>query len=270
MSLLDKVLFNARHLAAQPRPMRAVCAWLLAKSAAARRLSFSRRGFRLRFRPTGLARQLWEDPDKRLDVELFFAQRVREGQTVVDVGANIGILSLAASWLAGPQGRVIAIEAHPKTYEALLDNLRLNGITNVESVNLAVGAAPGSVHFTDRLDDDWNRVDERSGAIEVPMQTLDDVCGRLERIDLLKIDVEGYELQVLRGAAATLEKTCCVVLEFWAEHARGFGYGSDELLSFMSEHGFQAYRLEEEQAVRLTPLPQGHRPVQLENWVFSR
>ncbi len=70
---------------------------------------------------------------------MFLSTVLRPGDTVVEVGANIGFLSLLASRLVGPSVRVLAIEAHPRTYFALLNNLKRNSATNVRPVKIAVG-----------------------------------------------------------------------------------------------------------------------------------
>jgi len=168
---------------------------------------------------------------------------LRPGDTVIDVGANIGVLSLLASRLVGPSGRVLAIEAHPRTYAALLNNLKRNPATNVSQVNIAVGPEPGTVRFSDRQDDDWNKVEHDSGTLEVEVKPLDDVCAGYNHIDVLKIDVEGFELQVLKGATEVLERTDCVLLECWSEHTKGFGYTPNDLITLMQRASFHGYWL---------------------------
>jgi FkbM family methyltransferase len=145
----------------------------------------------------------------------------------------------------GPSGCVLAIEAHPRTYLALLNNLKRNPATNVRPLSIAVGPEPGTVRFSDRLDDDWNKVDRDTGSLEVEVKPLDDVCDAYAHIDVLKIDVEGFELHVLKGSTNVLARTDCVLLECWSEHTRGFGYTPDDLISFMQRVSFYGYRLSE-------------------------
>ena len=77
------------------------------------------------------SRILWTESDFGFDGELFLSTVFRPGDTVIDVGANIGVLSLLTSRLLGLSGRVLAIEAHPRTYLALLNNLKRNSATKV-------------------------------------------------------------------------------------------------------------------------------------------
>jgi hypothetical protein len=116
MSLLDKVAFNWKHLSQQNHPVRSMLAYVLSKARLSSLIRYRRNGSIFQLRSAGLARILWADPDFVLDGELFLSTVFRPGDTVIDVGANIGVLSLLASRLVGPSGRVLAIEAHPRTY----------------------------------------------------------------------------------------------------------------------------------------------------------
>ena len=271
MSFLDKVAFNWKHLSQQNHPVLSMIAYVLAKARLSSLVRYQRNGSILQLRSAGLARILWADPDFVLDGEIFLSTVCRPGDTVVDVGANIGVLSLLASRLVGSAGSVFAIEAHPRTYLALLNNLKKNLTTNVKPLCIAVGPEPGTVRFSDRLDDDWNKVDGNSGSLEVEVKPLDDVCDDYAHIDVLKIDVEGFELHVLKGATKVLARTDCVLLECWSEHTRGFGYTPDQLIALMDRASFHGFRLSETQgSISLTPLANVHRTGSLENWVFVR
>jgi len=170
MSLLDKLIFNWKHLSQQSYPARSILAYVLSKTGLSSLIRYRRNGLIFQLRTAGLARILWEDPNFVLDGELFLSQVSRPGDRVVDIGANIGVLSLLASRLSGPSGSVIAIEAHPRTYLALLNNLRYIHSTNVRPVNIAVGHENGALRFSDRMDDDWNKVDPESGTLEVEVK----------------------------------------------------------------------------------------------------
>jgi hypothetical protein len=97
------------------------------------------------------------------------------------------------------------------------------------------------------------------------------LCGKLAHIDVLTIDVEGFEHHVLKGATQVLARTDCVLLECWSDHTRGFGYTPDDLIAFMSRYSFIGYRLTENHGkVSLTPLLEVLRTGSLEIWVFVR
>ena len=93
----------------------------------------------------------------------------------------------------------------------------------------------------------------------------------MAHIDILKSDVEGFELHVLKGSSQVLARTDCVLLECWSEHTRGFGYTPDDLIAFMNRYSFNGYRLTENHGeISLTPLSEVLRTGSLENWVFVR
>jgi FkbM family methyltransferase len=192
--------------------------------------------YRLRFFPTALSCALWTDPRARQADEDFYRRYLRRDDTVVDVGANVGTLALAAATLVGAGGRVFAIEAHPRTYRYLVENIALNDCANVSAVHAAAGDRRAVAFFSDGRLDDQNRVEE-GGPLAVPVERLDDLVPA-GRVQLLKIDVEGYELFVLRGAATLLEATDCVYFECSEGAYRRYGYGVADVVSFLDEGGF--------------------------------
>jgi FkbM family methyltransferase len=138
---------------------------------------------------------------------------------VVDVGANLGMFSVWASRYLAPTGRVIALEPHPDAYRLLRRNLSSVPCA-AEALNVACGATEQTLplYFSPErltvatLELPAGQLLER---IEVPVRRLDDVLTELgvQRIGLLKIDVEGWELQVLDGAEDCLRRTDRLVLE---------------------------------------------------------
>ena len=159
---------------------------------------------------------------------------------MIDVGANVGDTALTAALEVGAEGHVWAIEAHPRTYSFLLGNIALNGATNVEALNAAAAYDPGRVSFSDDRRDDMNRVGGMG--VEVEALRLDDLVPYRGRIDLLKIDVEGYELQVLSGAPDILACTHCVVFEVAESHFRRYGYEVATVLALLAQQGFTLLR----------------------------
>ena len=196
---------------------------------------------RLRFFPTALSCEMWLRPDRFEGDTAFIRRYLRPGDTVVDVGANVGSITLSAATLVGPGGEVLSIEAHPRTFQFLKQNIALNRCGNVTAVHTAVGDKPGTVRFTDRMCDDQNAVSTAGGGIEVPVQRLDDLVS-FERVNLLKIDVEGFELFVLRGAAEVLKRTDCVFFESCADHYAKFGYGVGDVVDLLESAGFDLFQ----------------------------
>jgi FkbM family methyltransferase len=142
---------------------------------------------------------------------------LRPGDVFVDVGANIGYYTLLASRLVGPRGHVYALEPAARPFAELKRNIELNRATNVTAMALAAGAentrAPLFGHAADntataslrRSVTQWTGVNE---ATDVEVRSLQSVLPRSEvdRLRLVKIDVEGYEAEVLRGIGPLLER----------------------------------------------------------------
>ena len=145
-----------------------------------------------------------------------------QGGVVVDVGANLGLSALVLAPLAA---RMLAVEASPRTAAALRRTLAANGLeARVAVAAVALGAAPGEQAFHDSPHSAGSHLlsqETLDGAtrpsVTVPVETLDALVARhgLERVDFIKIDVEGHETEVLDGAAATLARhRPTVFLEF--------------------------------------------------------
>lgn len=139
----------------------------------------------------------------------------QKGGVVLDVGANVGVYSMLCARWAGPEGRVFAFEPAPATLVLLRDHLQMNGLTErVEVVPQAASDEVGeAVFYTHDFSGENSlsagfaeRVPE-AATVRVPMTTLDAFCQAHEIAPtLIKIDVEGYELQVLRGARETIRR----------------------------------------------------------------
>lgn len=140
---------------------------------------------------------------------------VREGDAVIDIGANIGDLILPLARMVGTAGMVYAIESHAQAFNVMCGNLALNNIDNVKPVNAFAGratAAHASVAELARtLDTQWGGEAYVSKKLPPPMLAIDDLG--LAACRLIKIDVDGGELDILMSARATIER-CRPVLYF--------------------------------------------------------
>lgn len=159
--------------------------------------------------------RIWE-PHTRL----VMRQVLQPGDTFFDVGAHIGTESLFGSRLVGGRGRVISFEPAPWLLPRLVRHLEINGAANVSVLNVAVGAAPGLVTLQRVAGNDGqSRVGTLSGAPTETAQchvvTLDDIWRALGRpkVQLIKIDVEGFEPMVLSGAAELLKRVPHLLFE---------------------------------------------------------
>ena len=134
-----------------------------------------------------------------------FQQAVRPGSVVYDVGAHYGYYSLLASRLAGPNGRVIAIEPSPRNLAVLRRHLALNHASNVTVVEMAVSDREGEARFDNRAGSGVGHLSPE-GSLTVPVTTLEALAGRFSPPDVIKIDVEGAEEAVLAGVRGLLER----------------------------------------------------------------
>jgi FkbM family methyltransferase len=140
---------------------------------------------------------------------IFVYHALRPEDLFVDVGANAGAYTVLAAGAAG--ARAVAFEPVPQTFELLVDNIALNGLgQRVDARNVAVGSQDGKLTMTTGLAAQ-NRVETRdvrdSNTIDVPVVRLDDLLPESSKgAIVLKIDVEGWESEVLKGAGAVLAR----------------------------------------------------------------
>lgn len=169
----------------------------------------------------------------------FALHLLRPGDLMVDVGANIGSYSLLA---AATGAHCIAFEPVLSTLRAFEDNIRLNNLMDrIDARRVALGAEPGTVAFTADQDTTNHVVSEGDAAfptMDVDVRTLDQSLGD-GRPTLIKIDVEGYEAQVLEGAACTLQSPSllAVILELNGSERR-YGTLAEAAHRTMLGHGF--------------------------------
>ncbi len=217
--------------------------------------SIDRGDFKIRFYPTNISLRLWVNQLRGIKIyetdENFLRSYLKPGDAVVDVGANIGFHTLVSSVTTGKQGLVYSIEAHPKTYKALCGNIEFNGFGNVKTYNLAIGDKQGHIRFSDKRQDDRNSVVSNGKGVQVEMTRLDDMDIGESSVALLKVDVEGYEKFVFKGAEKLLGKTRCICYESAEEHFHEFGYSCTELNNILRNSGFNLFRFADEGLLRI-------------------
>lgn len=139
----------------------------------------------------------------------FFRRHLKPGMTFVDVGANLGDFSLVASRLVGNSGRVISFEPDPGNCQWLRESIAKNELANVELREEALSNTEGQATFFLGDVSGWHtlkggQLQHEKGRITVATRRLDSLG--LDRIDVMKIDVEGAELEVLQGAHESLRR----------------------------------------------------------------
>ncbi len=183
----------------------------------------------------------------------FFRTVVRPGMTVLDVGANIGHHTVLYSSLVGPTGRVIAFEPQSVIFQLLAGNVAINGCENTSVVQSCVGEGEGTVHlypinYHDAsnfgalgVDSDAAQRGEAAGEL-CRVASLDRLLSEqrrpLERCDFMKIDVQSFELFVLKGARRTLIKYRPVLFLEVAPYWMSKSYDYREIYEFLWGLGY--------------------------------
>ena len=192
-------------------------------------------------------------------IESFVVRRLaHSGWAMLDVGANIGYYSvLAAS--ACPSGQVWSFEPTPDTFATLEENVLANNLTNVHLSQIALGDSQGTLTLDVYADKAFNSIHTRHdpqhpffpggpvAAVQVPTTTLDAFLSAhgLAHVDLVKLDVEGYEWSVLHGASGMLSGPnapvlMCEIEPLWLQR---FGVTFESLIRYLKGFGYEAFAL---------------------------
>jgi len=187
------------------------------------------------------------------EIQDLLLRALRVGGVLLDVGANIGTFTIPAAKHVGQSGHVVAIEASPDVFKILEKNIALNNINNIEPVCAAAAAKDGHTQFYPAPVDHFGMGSQApqfdATPIAIPSVTLDSLVRKfnLSSVNLIKIDVEGFELDVLKGATGLLngKNPPLVVFEFcdWAETRSGGDLGGAQ--RFLLDRGFQIWRAPE-------------------------
>ena len=177
---------------------------------------------------------------------------LRPGDVFVDIGANIGAFTLPAARKVGKTGRVLAAEASADIFLYLLRNVAVNGANDVITLNCAICNSTGSVHFYPAPKEKFGMGSlgaQFSGKpVTVPAKRLDTALEQtgIKHVDVLKIDVEGFEVSVFKGAHKLLTGTRppLIVFEFcdWAE-ARVPSSQVGDAQRLLFDYGYSVWRL---------------------------
>jgi len=223
------------------KTMKHLLAYLLRKTGLCRYIILDYKGINIRFHPAHLPEYIWIYGQSFNEEDVLLLEKLLPfGGTMIDIGANIGTLSLHGAKCVGPGGRVISFEPHPLIFQYLEENVQENGFKNITCYNYAVGSDTGYLNFSNINADDQNKI-SKDGEIQVPVVRLDDELRDIDQINLLKIDVEGYELAVLQGAEKTLARIDTLVIEVSDSHFEDFGYSTEDVINFLIERKFRLH-----------------------------
>ncbi len=176
---------------------------------------------------------------------------LREGDTFVDVGANIGLLTLPAARCVGGRGMVIAIEPVPRLADVLRRSLALNGVASrvrVEQCAAADSFGSARMHVGTILGhSSLLPLDDVRQVIEVPLRRVDAIVAPGTKVALVKIDAEGYEIPVWRGMQRTIadNPNLALIVEFGPSHLARANVEISEWLDTFRQADFDLYEIDE-------------------------
>ena len=235
---------------------------------------YKRNNYYLHYAPNQFSKVLYTYPHivRHPDDEVFLATYLKSGDNYIDIGANIGTTTLASAVTVGQNGKVIAYEAHTETFKYLTRSVMNNSgiisknntslIARIILRNIALGNSNNKINFSNiKNHDDINHVivssegkegnkinSEKKDTISVPMVRLDDVT-LPAHIDLIKIDVEGYEFEVFKGARNVLSKTDAIFFEVFDKNSAMFDYESKQVLDFLFDLDFSIFTIDIESKI---------------------
>jgi FkbM family methyltransferase len=180
----------------------------------------------------------------------YIIESLNPGDTFLDIGANGGIFTVIAANKVGVKGHVYAFEPGLRELEILRRNIEINNLKNVTVIESAVGDATGKTRFAISQDGAMNSLAENSHPgqkieswQEVQITTLDDFLksAEINRVDFIKIDVEGAEKLVIEGATNLLcsQDKLTILFEASDYNSLAFGYSTKDLITKIQSKGFQ-------------------------------
>ncbi len=198
--------------------------------------------------------------------QLFVGIFLKPGMTVIDIGAHHGFYALLATKKVGPSGTVIAFEPSPRERKRLLFHLKVNRCTNVKVEPFALAADDGESKFfiVEGRDTGCNSlrppvVQDPVRSVKVQTMTLDHYLSNeaIHRVDFIKLDAEGSELDILRGAESLLNrpKRPVILFESSDTRTRPWNYKAKEIGEILLRYHYELFALDPDG--RLVPSPQG-------------
>jgi len=180
---------------------------------------------------------------------MYIIRSLQPGDVFIDVGANVGIYTVAAARRVGESGRVISFEPASNTFSILQRNITLNHLNNVIAAQLALADKEGSRSLFYHVDASRHSLAENEsiGFETITTIGLDTFLSRnqIVRVNLMKIDVEGAEELVLRGAVEVLEKSRpVIVFEINSLLSLRLGLKPDGALTLLSRLGYSFYKID--------------------------
>ncbi|MDD3150254.1 MAG: FkbM family methyltransferase [Candidatus Gastranaerophilales bacterium] len=175
------------------------------------------------------------------------------GDIFIDAGANIGLMSIHAAKLVGENGKVLSFEPEPNTLKILNKNIAINNLKNISVYNCGLGSIEESQIIYDAICKNRGMAslmqssEVKSGGTQIIVRKLDDILAEnnLEKVKFLKIDVEGWELEVLKGAKNLLasENAPIICIEYFV--TRKIQNGTpDDIVQMLKDNDYRIFKLD--------------------------
>ncbi|OJJ23548.1 hypothetical protein BKI52_04065 [marine bacterium AO1-C] len=181
-----------------------------------------------------------------------------EGDSVIDVGANIGYVSLNIAQKVGANGKIISFEPDPLNFQRLSKNLSLNNFQNIVLENKGLAQKSGELNLMvfEESNRGMNRIvpqgSTNAKSVKVNVVRLDDYLNEnpLEKLNLIKIDVEGYEMNVLQGAQQTIQKfKPQLFIELDDNNLKAQGSNAQGLIKYLIDLGYSIHRSDSQETL---------------------
>lgn len=205
-----------------------------------------------------LGRILYLDGQYEADVQGLMQHMNLQGSVCLDIGANIGLHTIAMSHYVGDSGKVFAFEPEAHNFQLLRQNLRMNEADNVIALKSAVGSRESTCRLSlnsSNFGDHRVSTDESANGNfqEVPLITIDGQLRELPdgAVKFIKIDVQGFEYEVMQGMTATLNRNpdAIIFIEVFPLALRGAGTSATELMQFFRDQKMVGWEIHEDRII---------------------
>lgn len=212
----------------------------------------------------------------------LYKKYIKNGYTLIDIGANIGFTAKLFSELVGTNGKVYAFEPDALNFKRLTQFIHKKKLSNVIAIQKAVSNScePIKLYLSNRLNVDHRayKVDEYDKVIEIEATTIDEFVykNKIDEVNFIKMDIQGYEMTAIQGMQITLDKNPDIVIlsEFWPEGLKQAGSSIDEYYNFLINKGFKVYLINKTSIEILSPeklaLLNQYKGDNFENIIFSK
>ncbi len=175
---------------------------------------------------------LFLEGERFVEERFLLSTLLKPGMRVVDVGANVGYYLLLFEKYIKPAGEVVCIEPSHENLQELKGNIEVNKLTNVKLFEAAIGMEDSNIGLSEGINS--KVIDKDHGDYQVTLSKLDSLVA--DKVDFLKIDVEGYEGQVLKGAYEIINRDKPVLfLELHPNMLPGYGFSIEQILNDLSK-----------------------------------